>query len=734
MADLIPSIQHSLEDLGRLVRDPESALAESELPGLDTLIADWYDDSVLVSQEEFSRRILKVFARSDHNGVYHSYLNTLPAEQQNQVTKFVRGEVTAKQAGEALAPLAPQNRTLRTEASAPKPAERKFISASVANLPFQNWGRTVMNTPAITYYPENIGEIQTIVRDAVKNNQGVRVSGFRHSWAPLFGRNDITGRSTNGDVLISTLTEQNAGVLPNFTSLPSSLFQPKASELNDISVVDAAYVGGPALSGGKKYVRVGTATTNEQFRRWCNTTGNVTLPLNIIEVEITFGGSNATICHGAGVSHPTLSDLVRCVEYVDVNGEIRIVNMADHSLLNAASGCFGLMGVVTHITFECDPMSTAVMRPQKLDVIDAIPPPPDMKDSDIPMALFKHRTPEQKQKAQADFERRSNEEYYAEWFWFPFSSQVWVNTWSTDAGTRNVVDYPSTAKIFLQVLGTIIMNVGQNILKEIDALKFEPLKQTTLLSWLAMKNLDERKDDEEPIRTRIPDALHFQRGVQNIRVRDLEVEIPLHAKKGTTNVRDYINAQRAWWVAIKACYDNVANCPQRMPLEMRIMSDSQVTMAPQRGNNLGTCSVEILTLESAATLGAGSVWAAYAQSVLDKWVSYTDNNGKRLNVRPHWAKEWDGYRVDGKPWRQKLKEDNYRDEIVEFKGLLAAIGERHGWTLADVKRTFSNDLLDYMYLDDVNTVPTVKSGGEAQEVRAAKAETEIRVQVSAISA
>lgn len=99
----------------------------------------------------------------------------------------------------------------------------------------------------------------------------------------------------NGDVLISTLTEHNASVLPNYTSLPSSLFQPKSTELNMIDFVDANYVGGPTLEGGKKYVRVGTATTNEQFRRWCIRKGNVTLPMNIIEVEITFGGSNATI-------------------------------------------------------------------------------------------------------------------------------------------------------------------------------------------------------------------------------------------------------------------------------------------------------------------------------------------------------------------------------------------------------------------------------------------------------
>jgi hypothetical protein len=42
-----------------------------------------------------------------------------------------------------------------------------------------------------------------------------------------------------------------------------------------------------------------------------------------------------------------------------------------------------------------------------------------------------------------------------------------------------------------------------------------------------MKNLDERKENEKPIRTLLPNALHFQRGVQNIRVRDMEVEIPV---------------------------------------------------------------------------------------------------------------------------------------------------------------------------------------------------------------
>ena len=116
-----------------------------------------------------------------------------------------------------------------------------------------------------------------------------------HSWSPVFGRSDKKHNENNGDILISTLGLIDASILPNFTSLPGSLFEPRAKDLNSIVVVDSSFVRGPRLEGGKKYVRVGTSTTNEQLRKWCIKTGKVTMPMNIVEVEITMGGSNATI-------------------------------------------------------------------------------------------------------------------------------------------------------------------------------------------------------------------------------------------------------------------------------------------------------------------------------------------------------------------------------------------------------------------------------------------------------
>ena len=70
-------------------------------------------------------------------------------------------------------------------------------------------------------------------------------------------------------------------------------------------------------------MKVGTATTNLEMLNWSNKTG-WTLPADIIAVMITYGGSNATICHGSGLSTQTLSDLVLEMEIVDANGQLQV--------------------------------------------------------------------------------------------------------------------------------------------------------------------------------------------------------------------------------------------------------------------------------------------------------------------------------------------------------------------------------------------------------------------------
>lgn len=226
--------------------------------------------------------------------------------------------------------------------------------------------------------------------------------------------------------------------LPNLTAQPWTLAAPK-----DLEQISAP--GGDPRTPGNTLVCIRCAATNERLRQWCITNKTCTIPLNVIMVEITIGGSNTPICHGAGRQNITLSDRVRRIEYVDVNGKSQVIDKSEH--LRAASGCFGLMGVVTFITMELPPMSYAEIEPVKTPVIQAVPPPPGMDESKIPPALLVNWTSvsaQKKQEYQADFERLATNDYYAEWFWFPYSDCAWINTWNNTPDPTDVVEFPTT--------------------------------------------------------------------------------------------------------------------------------------------------------------------------------------------------------------------------------------------------------------------------------------------------
>lgn len=246
---------------------------------------------------------------------------------------------------------------------------------------------------------------------------------------------------------------------------------------------------------------------------------------------MTWGGVNGPICHGAGLAHQTVNDYVRAVEYVDANGERRTVSDPEH--LKAAAGHFGLLGVVTHITFELDKMQYAVMQPIKPDIGLAIPP---ISRDDIPIALRKTFTQAQYDKALLDFENRAENHYYAEWFvsitrslfslaiakfpiqWFTRSQQAWVNTWNPTDDKTGLQDYPSPVLTWFQWvegwLGAVI--TGNPIFQAMPG-----RWQAEILATFGMINLppfefsDFQQDKTETIKTALPNALHFRRGVSS---------------------------------------------------------------------------------------------------------------------------------------------------------------------------------------------------------------------------
>ena len=245
------------------------------------------------------------------------------------------------------------------------------------NKRFKNWGLNIRTKKKIrTFVPKSKVGLCNLVKWAKSKSLSVRVSGYRHSWS------DIT--VNDGQVLVSLLPPFQVDTLP-------ANEQPidKSNELQGIELLDNC-VREDGVT--KRLCRIGSATTNEQFRQWVidNSLDEKndcwqrwwTLPLNVIMVEITFGGSNGPICHGAGKGTTTLSDLVAAIEFVNANGNLQVVD--DPVQLKSASGCFGMLGLVTSITMKLDPLTFARMIPKKKPLPLTIPPP---KGFDVPREL-----------------------------------------------------------------------------------------------------------------------------------------------------------------------------------------------------------------------------------------------------------------------------------------------------------------------------------------------------------
>ncbi|KAA8577221.1 hypothetical protein EYC84_007212 [Monilinia fructicola] len=478
------------------------------------------------------------------------------------------------------------------------------------SAPFHNWGNTVEHTPLYTFVPTTVLGLSNLVKWAKVEGYRVRCSGYRHSWSNTF--------SQEKQVLVSMLNLESVERIPDVMSITE---QKGDVDLNGDGVVDVNELKSieldPKIEGlsltreeeGKMFCRVGAAVTNEQFRRWAVGHGKWALPVDVILVEVTAGGVNGPICHGAGRRHKTVSDYVRAIEYIDANGIHRTITKPAH--LRAAAGCFGLLGIVTHITFLLSPMSYAILRPTKPDIALAIPP---LSPSDVPIALRKSWTPTQYADALADFENKANNDYYSEWFWFTRSQQAWVNTWNETGDAEGAVEYPSPFDTFVQwVQGWV-----GSVLTGSEIFGLLPGRwQACILSSFGMVALPpfEFNDFEQKktieYKTALPNGLHFRRGIQNMRVRDLEFQIPIPCLPDATP--DYKPVRRAWWDIIQLCYRD-SETPMRLTLELRIMADSDLILAPQRGNRWGTASIEILSVPDAVT---DEEWAPFCQEVVD---------------------------------------------------------------------------------------------------------------------
>ena len=201
------------------------------------------------------------------------------------------------------------------------------------------------------------------------------------------------------------------------------------------------------LSPRQASVRVGPATTNLEMLEWSKTS-KWTLPWDIIAVMISYGGSNATICHGAGIKSRSLSDLVMEVQFVNAVGDVQTVD--DKELLKSVSGCFGILGVVVSLTLRLDYMTYARWQPRKSSMEKALPRP-SSKDEEDAMR----------------FARLCEKSYYTEFFWFPnngLDEGYWENCFSNDGTESEATTLNDSLDTEFQIASTFMFDLMTDIL------------------------------------------------------------------------------------------------------------------------------------------------------------------------------------------------------------------------------------------------------------------------------
>ncbi|RAL63059.1 hypothetical protein DID88_004144 [Monilinia fructigena] len=353
------------------------------------------------------------------------------------------------------------------------------------SAPFHNWGNTVEHTPLYTFVPTTVLGLSNLVK-----------------WAKVEGYRDK-------QVLVSMLNLESVERIPDVMSITKQ---------------------------------------KGDFRRWAVGHGKWALPVDVILVEVTAGGVNGPICHGAGRRHKTVSDYVRAIEYIDANGMHRTITKPAH--LRAAAGCFGLLGIVTHITFLLSPMSYAILRPTKPDIALAIPrsPPPTFPSrSANPGPRPNTPTPSPILKTRPIMIITAS----------GFGLRAWVQGWVGSVLTGS------------EIFGLLPGRWQACILSSYGMVALPPFE---------FSDFEQKKTIE--YKTALPNGLHFRRGIQNMRVRDLEFQIPIPCLPDATP--DYKPIRRAWWDIIQLCYRD-SETPMRLTLELRIMADSDLILAPQRG-------------------------------------------------------------------------------------------------------------------------------------------------------
>jgi len=547
------------------------------------------------------------------------------------------------------------------------------------NEEFENFGRNLKNRPAVTFEPQTRTGVCNVVKWAVANGKRVRAAGYRHTWSSIYGEDN--------EVLLS--------MIPAKIATGKSYTPVTKTKVQEDSL---AFITFLREENGVAYVRIGASTTNDQFRVWA-LENHWTIPMSVDLVEITFGGSTSPMTHGTGIKNGTMADLITEVEFINANGELQIVN-SEHKL-RAAAGALGVMGIITAMTMKLQKLTHAKMRPYKTPAMLGIPPPLTSSGKPacrIPKQVDCGASEAQLLGAQKTFESQVANDYYNEYFWFPFQTQAFVNCWNDDGDPAESKPLGQCTALMQDVQATL----GDSVNKILGLIPGSGKFMTQFVTMAAMSVLPDLSTKKPEI-TPVIEAFYFRRGLHNMTMWDMELTIPIPGRADKPEKPDWTVINKAWWDAINLIYDYASQdkYPVRLGLAMHVVSDSNMYMAPEHGNKnttsklhktFGSLTINISTVPQTPE----PLWFEFCQALADKWHSYTypTDPQTRLNTRAHWVKQWEMMTYDGVPLPEHYRKVAYKDNITEFTTQLKAIATAGKFDYKLMRKTFGNPLLD----------------------------------------
>jgi len=530
---------------------------------------------------------------------------------------------------------------------------------------FYNWALTVKTNPDKVFELESENDIINLIRKAVAAKKKVRVSTFRHSFSPLFSDGD---EYYHGLLLSKDMTDTHV-IDKGYVDI----------EFDDEQKPTWAQVRGLAktrvtlLDNNK--IRVAFGASNMVYaklaaKRLENGLSFPSEPTNVLQLFQGYSGTHAVGCHGGGIMTTTLCDYITKITMINHKGEK--VTYADAGILKKMANHLGLLGIVTEMEIQYDDPYLAKFQGQWKKIDEYLP-----------------------EKGTCDeFQKDVGENFYAEFFWWPTSDEVFVNVWKQDPDLSNYQRMPDHDGIIKEEAIEII---GQTMNELFPCLNAQ--KGTLGLFWATMIGVMARysmQEDPKPIRTPSFDALHFRRGLQNMRVLDTEFMFPLpelkdddgnvvkvegHTVPDVSLCRDLFRAV----VDLVKKYKADGKFPQLLPCEWRIIKGSEVCLSPAHGFPF-VVYIEVLTPISTAEANQG--YYDYCQELIDVWGDIAGTE----SMRPHWGKYWQTFSIKNKQGTRdsifKHLQKTYKDDIAEFNQIRES---------ADPDGLFMNDALSQIF-------------------------------------